>query len=165
RAHARGEGHPRRTAALIGHLRGRLAFRQPPHLLVEVQGVGYELEAPMTTFYNLPVVGAEIHLYTHLVVREDAHLLFGFASERERRLFRALLRVNGVGARMALTILSGMEADALVQCLQGGDVDRLVRLPGVGRKTADRLVVEMRDRLTDWQAPAQGPAGEAAPAS
>lgn len=150
---------------MIGHLRGRLALRQPPHLLVEVHGVGYELEAPMSTFYNLPEVGAEIHLYTHLVVREDAHLLFGFASERERRLFRALLKVNGVGARMALTILSGMEADTLVQCIQAGDADRLVKLPGVGRKTADRLIVEMRDRLGDWEAPVVDTAGGTAPAT
>ena len=146
---------------MIGRLRGRLSFKQPPHLLVEVQGVGYELEAPMTTFYNLPDVGAEIHLYTHLVVREDAHLLYGFATERERRLFRTLLKVNGVGARMALTIMSGIEADALVQCIQAGDAERLVRLPGVGRKTADRLIVEMRDRLKDWQAGTAGAPAEA----
>jgi Holliday junction DNA helicase RuvA len=117
-----------------------------------VNGVGYEVEAPMSTFYKLPAVGEEIHLYTHLVVREDAHLLFGFASERERRLFRTLLRVNGIGARMALTILSGIEPDMLVQCIAAGDADRLVRLPGIGRKTAERLIVEMRDRLKNWEA-------------
>jgi Holliday junction DNA helicase RuvA len=136
---------------VIGRLRGKLAAKQPPHLLLEVNGIGYEVEAPMSTFYNLPAVGEEIHLYTHLVVREDAHLLFGFASERERRLFRTLLKVNGIGARMALTILSGIEADMLVQCITAGDADRLVRLPGIGRKTADRLIVEMRDRLKDWE--------------
>jgi Holliday junction DNA helicase RuvA len=136
---------------VIGYLRGKLAAKQPPHLLLEVEGVGYEVEASMSTFYNLPAVGEEIHLYTHLVVREDAHLLFGFSSERERRLFRALLKVNGIGARMALTILSGIEADMLVQCITAGDSDRLVRLPGIGRKTADRLIVEMRDRLKDWE--------------
>jgi Holliday junction DNA helicase RuvA len=136
---------------VIGHLRGKLSAKQPPHLLLEVNGVGYEVEAPMSTFYNLPAVGEEIHLYTHLVVREDAHLLFGFASERERRLFRTLLKVNGIGARVALTILSGIEADMLVQCITAGDADRLVRLPGIGRKTADRLIVEMRDRLKDWE--------------
>jgi Holliday junction DNA helicase RuvA len=137
---------------MIGHLRGGLAAKQPPHLLLEVNGVGYEVEAPMSTFYKLPAVGEEIHLYTHLVVREDAHLLFGFASERERRLFRTLLRVNGIGARMALTILSGIEPDMLVQCIAAGDADRLVRLPGIGRKTAERLIVEMRDRLKNWEA-------------
>jgi Holliday junction DNA helicase RuvA len=140
---------------MIGHLRGRLAAKQPPHLLLEVNGVGYEVEAPMSTFYKLPAVGEEIHLYTHLVVREDAHLLFGFASERERRLFRTLLKVNGIGARMALTILSGMETDMFVQCITAGDADRLVRLPGIGRKTADRLIVEMRDRLKDWETVAE----------
>jgi len=148
---------------VIGHLRGRLAAKQPPHLLLEVNGVGYEVEAPMSTFYNLPAVGEEIHLYTHLVVREDAHLLFGFASERERRLFRTLLKVNGVGPRMALTILSGIEADMLVQCLTTGDADRLVRLPGIGRKTADRLIVEMRDRLKDWETAPETQPGRGAP--
>jgi Holliday junction DNA helicase RuvA len=148
---------------MIGHLRGRLAAKQPPHLLLEVNGVGYEIEAPMSTFYNLPAVGEEIHLYTHLVVREDAHLLYGFGSERERRLFRTLLRVNGIGARTALAILSGMEADILVECLVAGDTDRLVRLPGIGKKTAERLVIEMRDRLKDWEtAPAAPGARRAA---
>jgi Holliday junction DNA helicase RuvA len=136
---------------MIGTLRGRLVSKHPPHLLVDVQGVGYELEAPMTTFYTLPDVGVEIHLYTHLVVREDAHLLFGFSSERERRMFRTLLKINGVGARLALTILSGIEADAFAACVLEGDAAQLVRLPGVGRKTAERLIVEMRDRLGDWE--------------
>jgi Holliday junction DNA helicase RuvA len=136
---------------MIGRLRGTILAKRPPHLLLDVQGVGYEVEAPMSTFYALPESGAEIHLYTHLVVREDAHLLFGFASEREQRLFRTLLRVNGVGARMALTILSGMDADAFARCIQAQDLERLIRLPGVGRKTAERLIVEMRDRLRDWE--------------
>ncbi|OGT83119.1 MAG: Holliday junction DNA helicase RuvA, partial [Gammaproteobacteria bacterium RIFCSPLOWO2_02_FULL_61_13] len=114
---------------MIGRLRGIVLVKQPPHILLDVQGVGYELEAPMTTFYKTPEVGAEMQLFTHLAVREDAHLLFGFASEGERRLFRALLKVNGVGARTALTILSGMEVEMLVQCIQGADVQRLVRLP------------------------------------
>src|SRR5690606_16957941 len=127
RAHARGEGHPRRTAALIGHLRGRLAFRQPPHLLVEVQGVGYELEAPMTTFYNLPEVGAALPLYARLVVRGAADLLSRPASGRGRRLFRAPLSVSGVAARRARRSRRGLEADALAQCLQAGGVDWLVR--------------------------------------
>ncbi|MGB7934161.1 MAG: Holliday junction branch migration protein RuvA [Gammaproteobacteria bacterium] len=132
---------------MIGLLRGTILDKQPPHLLLEVQGVGYELEAPMTTFYELPATGGVVTLYTHLAVREDAHLLYGFAKTTERDLFRHLLRVNGVGARLALTILSGMDAGAFAGCIQAGDTAALVRLPGVGRKTAERLVVEMRDRL------------------
>ena len=132
---------------MIGLLRGTILDKQPPHLLLEVQGVGYELEAPMTTFYELPAAGGVVTLYTHLAVREDAHLLYGFVKVRDRDLFRHLLRVNGVGARLALTILSGMDAGAFARCIQAGDTAALVRLPGVGRKTAERLVVEMRDRL------------------
>jgi len=132
---------------MIGLLRGTILDKQPPHLLLEVQGVGYELEAPMTTFYDLPATGGMVTLYTHLAVREDAHLLYGFAKITDRDLFRHLLRVNGVGARLALTILSGMDAGAFAGCIQAGDTAALVRLPGVGRKTAERLVIEMRDRL------------------
>ncbi|HKK15807.1 MAG TPA: Holliday junction branch migration protein RuvA [Gammaproteobacteria bacterium] len=135
---------------MIGRLQGRLIHKLPPMLLIDVQGVGYEVEAPMSTFYQLPEVGDEVNLYTHLVVRDDAHLLFGFASEDERHLFRTLIRVNGVGAKMALTILSGMEADDFARSIREGDTDRLTRLPGVGKKTAERLVVEMRDRLKDF---------------
>jgi Holliday junction DNA helicase RuvA len=149
---------------VIGQLRGILLQKRPPYLLLDVHGVGYEIEAPMSTFYRLPEAGAETRLYTHLAVREDAHLLFGFATESERRVFRALLKVNGVGARTALAILSGMEAGMLVQCIQSGDVQRLVRLPGIGRKTAERLIVEMRDRLTDLDAAAgEGGASTGAP--
>jgi Holliday junction DNA helicase RuvA len=132
---------------MIGLLRGTILDKQPPHLLLVVQGVGYELEAPMTTFYDLPATGGVVTLYTHLAVREDAHLLYGFAKVTDRDLFRHLLRVNGVGARLALTILSGMDAGAFAGCIQAGDTAMLVRLPGVGRKTAERLIVEMRDRL------------------
>lgn len=132
---------------MIGLLRGTILDKQPPHLLLEVQGVGYELEAPMTTFCDLPATGGVVTLYTHLAVREDAHLLYGFAKITDRDLFRYLLRVNGVGARLALTILSGMDAGAFAGCIQAGDTAALVRLPGVGRKTAERLVIEMRDRL------------------
>ena len=135
---------------MIGQLRGIVLLKRPPHILLDVHGVGYEIEAPMTTFYKLPELGAEMQLFTHLAVREDAHLLFGFATDGERRLFRALLKVNGIGARTALTILSGMEVEVLVQCIQGGDVQRLVRLPGIGKKTAERLIVELRDRVADW---------------
>lgn len=134
---------------MIGFLRGRILQRQPPHLLVDVQGVGYEVEAPMSTFYSLPEMGAEVMLYTHLAVREDAHVLFGFGTETERRLFRALIRVNGVGPRLALTILSGVSVENFVRCVRDNDSAALTRLPGIGKKTAERLVVEMRDRLED----------------
>jgi holliday junction DNA helicase RuvA len=136
---------------MIGRIRGVILLKQPPHLLIEAGGIGYELEAPMTTFYNLPETGESVTLHTHLVVREDAHLLFGFGSERERQLFRTLLKVNGVGARLALAILSGMEAEDFARVVHEGDVAQLTHLPGVGKKTAERLIVEMRDRLKDWQ--------------
>lgn len=132
---------------MIGRLRGQIVVKRPPYLLVEVGGVGYELEAPMSTFYELPAVGADVTLCTHLVVREDAHVLYAFAREAERALFRSLLRVSGVGPKMALAILSGMNADEFSRCVQRGDLASLTRLPGIGKKTAERLVVEMRDRL------------------
>lgn len=135
---------------MIGFLHGVLRDKQPPALLIEVQGVGYEIEAPMTTFYDLPAVGETVRLYTHLAVREDAHTLYGFSKLSDRTLFRTLIKVNGVGAKMALTILSGMEASLFAGCVQAGDTAALVKLPGVGKKTAERLVVEMRDRLADW---------------
>ncbi len=134
---------------MIGFLRGIIIKKQPPLLLLDVQGVGYEIEAPMTTFYALPEVKNEVEIYTHLVVRDDAHLLFGFATEDERHLFRTLIKVNGVGAKMGLTILSGIEADEFALCVKNNDADRLVKLPGVGKKTAERLIIEMRDRLDD----------------
>jgi len=147
---------------VIGHLRGRLAAKHPPALVVDVGGVGYELEAPMSTFYNLPSVGAEVLLHTHLVVRDDAHLLYGFASEQERRLFRDLLKVSGVGPKIALALLSGVTADAFALCIESGDVDTLTRIPGIGRKTAERLVIEMRDRVRALTAGAvPGAAGQA----
>jgi Holliday junction DNA helicase RuvA len=139
---------------MIGFLRGVLRDKQPPGLLIEVNGVGYELEAPMTTFYDLPAVGEPVGLYTHLAVREDAHILYGFSRAADRSLFRALIRVNGVGGRLALTILSGMDAQTFAHCVQAGDTASLVRLPGVGKKTAERLVVEMRDRLSQREQPA-----------
>ena len=138
---------------MIGSLRGRLVQKTPPMLVVDVQGMGYEVEAPMSTFYQLPETGQEIYLYTHLTVRDDAHLLFGFATERERQLFRTLIKVNGVGPKMALTILSGIETDDFTRCIRDADAERLTRLPGVGKKTAERLIVEMRDRLKDMQIP------------
>jgi Holliday junction DNA helicase RuvA len=148
---------------VIGFLRGRLAARRPPQLVVDVGGVGYELEAPMSTFYGLPGVGAEVQLHTHLVVREDAHVLYGFGSERERSLFRELIKVSGVGPRIALAILSGVTVDEFHRCVEGNDVASLVRVPGIGRKTAERLVIEMRDRLKGLAghsfAPGAGAAG------
>jgi Holliday junction DNA helicase RuvA len=134
---------------MIGFLRGKLLRKQPPHLLIDVQGVGYEVEAPMSTFYDLPEVGSEVVLHTHLSIREDAHVLFGFGSEAERRFFRSLIKVNGVGPKLALTILSGISVEGFVRCVQEDDTASLTRLPGIGKKTAERLVVEMRDRLDD----------------
>jgi len=136
---------------MIGQIRGILIHKQPPHMMVDVQGVAYEIEAPMTTFYKLPDTDVEVTIFTHLAIRDDAHLLFGFATQEERTMFRTLIKVNGVGAKMALTILSGMEADVFAQCIRGGDAESLVRLPGVGKKTAERLIIEMRDRLNDWE--------------
>ncbi len=136
---------------LIGRLRGVLLERKPPELLLDVNGVGYELEASMSTFYALPETGTEVTLHTHLVVREDAQLLYGFATEGERRMFRALIRVRGVGAKLALAILSGMSAEDFVCCINDENTTALVRLPGVGKKTAERLIVEMRDRLSEWE--------------
>jgi Holliday junction DNA helicase RuvA len=132
---------------VIGSLAGTLAQKAPPALMVEVGGVGYELEAPMSTFYNLPAIGQPVRLLTHLVVREDAQLLYGFGTADERQLFRSLLRVSGVGPRIALAILSGSTAAAFAACVHAGDVAALTRIPGVGRKIAERLIVEMRDRL------------------
>jgi len=132
---------------VIGSLAGLLAHKSPPALLLEVAGVGYELEAPMSTFYGLPPVGQPVRLLTHLVVREDAHVLYGFGTAAERQLFRSLLKVSGVGPRIALAILSGSTAEAFAACVQAGDAAALTRIPGVGRKIAERLIVEMRDRL------------------
>ncbi len=132
---------------MIGFLRGKLVAKQPPQLVVDVGGVGYELDAPMSTFYGLPGTGSDVHLFTHLVVREDAHILFGFGSDRERRMFRELLKVSGIGPKLALSILSGINVDELLMCVTVADADSLVRIPGVGRKTAERLLIEMRDRV------------------
>lgn len=132
---------------MIGQLRGVLLDKRAPWLLLDVAGVGYEVEAPMTVFYQLPEPGAELVLFTHFVVREDAQLLYGFSSRFERELFRALIKVNGVGPKMALAILSGMEAERLVRCIELQDSSTLVKIPGVGKKTAERLLIEMSDRL------------------
>jgi Holliday junction DNA helicase RuvA len=134
---------------MIGRLRGIILEKQAPDLVLDVQGVGYEVAAPMSTFCSLPAINEEVSLFTHLVVREDAQLLYGFATTRERLLFRSLLKVNGVGAKLALTILSGSDVDDFSRSVQEGDADSLTRLPGVGKKTAERLIIEMRDRLKD----------------
>ena len=136
---------------MIGRLRGTLAEKQPPHLIVDVNGLGYELEVPMTTLYRLPKVGEVVTLHTHLVVREDAHLLYGFHEKRERELFRELIRLNGVGPKLALALMSGLEVDELVRCVQAQDASALVKVPGVGKKTAERLLVELKDRFKAWE--------------
>ena len=136
---------------MIGCIRGRLLEKKPPEILVEAGGLGYELQVPMTTAYRLPEVGQELLLHTHFVVREDAQQLFGFIDVQERMLFRSLIRVSGVGPKMALAILSGMEARNFVRSVRAGDVSAMVNMPGVGKKTAERLIVEMRDRLGDWE--------------
>ncbi|WP_163832979.1 Holliday junction branch migration protein RuvA [Spartinivicinus ruber] len=135
---------------MIGRINGILLEKQPPHLLIDVQGVAYEVDAPMTTFYQLPEVGQSVVLHTHFVVREDAQQLYGFAARQERELFRILIKVNGVGPKLALTILSGMSSESFVRTVQDNDVASLVKLPGVGKKTAERLLVEMRDKLASW---------------
>lgn len=135
---------------MIGLLRGRLLAKHPPDILLDVGGVGYELQVPMTTLFELPAVGEEVTLLTHFVVREDAQLLYGFREEADRRLFRELIRVSGVGPKLALALLSGLDARAFAQCLQRDDVATLVALQGVGRKTAERLLVEMRDKAGKW---------------
>ena len=132
---------------MIGFLKGVLVTKKPPQLVLEVAGVGYELEAPMSTFDRLPDTGEQFTLITHQLVRDDAHLLYGFSTEAERALFRSLLKVSGVGARIALGILSGITVEGFRQCVLSKDVTSLTRVPGIGRKTADRLLVEMADRL------------------
>ena len=137
---------------MIGYLHGKLRYKRPPFLLLDVNGVGYELEAPMTTFYALPEEQAEIGLHVHLLVREDAQLLFGFSDQAQRRLFRSLLKLNGVGPRVALAILSTFTAAEFVACVHRKDADMLTRVPGIGAKTAGRMLFDMRDRLVDLDA-------------
>jgi Holliday junction DNA helicase RuvA len=143
---------------MIGSVRGRLTSKSPPQLTVDVGGLGYELVAPISTFFLLPAVGQEVSLLTHLVVREDAHLLYAFGTEDERRLFRSLIKVSGVGPKIALALLSGISVEGFAQCVQSQDIAALTRIPGIGRKTAERLVVELRDRLA---APESGVASAA----
>lgn len=141
---------------MIGHLRGRLVHKQPPLLVVDVHGVGYELEAPMTTFYDLPEIDREVSLHTHLVVREDAQLLYGFSRAPQRELFRSLLRVSGIGPRVALAILSGISIDDFQASVASSNIEQLKRVPGVGTKTAQRLVVELRDKMQALEADLSG---------
>ncbi len=136
---------------MIGRISGTLIEKQSPELLIDVNGIGYEVLAPMTTIYQLPELGQQVSLHTHFVVREDAQLLFGFADKQQRALFRALIKVSGVGPKLALAILSGIEAQSFVRSIHDGDTATLVRIPGIGKKTAERLVVEMKDRLKEWQ--------------
>lgn len=138
---------------MIGRLRGVLIEKQATEIVIDVNGVGYEVLVPMTTFYGLPALGQVVSLYTQFIVREDAQQLFGFSDVTSRRLFRDLIKVNGVGPKLALTIMSGIDSDDFVRCVQEGNTAALVRLPGVGKKTAERLVIEMRDRLKDWELP------------
>lgn len=139
---------------MIGRLHGVILEKQAPDLLLDVNGVGYEVQAPISTFAMLGRIGSEATLYTHLAIREDAHQLYGFSDKPQRTLFRTLIKVSGVGPKLALAILSGMDANAFALCVHNEDVAALTKLPGVGKKTAERLIVEMRDRLTEWQAPA-----------
>ncbi len=145
---------------MIGKIRGIILEKQPPELVVDVHGIGYEVNASMSTFYQLPECGQEVNLFTHLIVREDAHLLFGFYTQDERHLFRTLLKVNGVGPRLALTILSSTTPEGFVSSVLNNDTASLVRLPGVGKKTAERLVIEMRDKVADWKTPILTPIEE-----
>lgn len=136
---------------MIGRLRGNLAEKQPPHLILDVNGVGYEIEVPMTTLYRLPALGETVTLHVHLVVREDAQLLYGFSEKRERELFRELIRLNGVGPKLALALMSGLEISELVRCVQEQNAAMLMCVPGVGKKTAERLLVELKDRFKAWE--------------
>ena len=132
---------------MIGKISGKLIERHPPQVIVDVHGVGYEIDVPMSTFYQLPANGSEVTLYTHLIVREDAHQLYGFASEQERHVFRQLLKISGVGARTALSVLSGLSVSDLCEAVSAQDSGRLMRVPGIGRKTAERLLLELKDKL------------------
>jgi len=132
---------------MIGKVTGKLIERHPPQVIVDVQGIGYEIDVPMSTFYQLPATGNDVTLYTHLVVREDAHLLYGFASEQERYVFRQLLKISGVGARTALSVLSGLSVADLYEAVSAQDSARLIKVPGIGKKTAERLLLELKDKL------------------
>ena len=148
---------------MIGRLRGTLLEKTAPQILIECAGIGYEVTMPMTSIYALPKLEEEAIVYTHFVVREDAQLLYGFTNKVERKLFRLLIKVNGVGPKLGLAILSGMSADQFVSCVAHDDLTTIVKIPGVGKKTAERLLIEMRDRLKDWQSESQTPATDMMP--
>lgn len=139
---------------MIGFLRGILLDKQPPFITLDVNGVGYELEVPMSTLFQLPETGKQLELHTHLVVREDAQLLFGFYTRKDRQMFRELIRLKGVGPKLALALMSGMSGDELIACVQAEDITRLTKVPGVGKKTAERLLVELKGKFKDWDVPA-----------
>jgi len=136
---------------MIGRIQGKILEKIPPHILVDCNGVGYEIEVPMTTFYDLPEVGSEVELLTHFLVREDAQLLFGFATNQERIIFRKLLKVNGIGAKASLSILGGMTVNELTHSIQTQDINSLTKIPGVGKKTAERLILELKDKFSDTE--------------
>jgi holliday junction DNA helicase RuvA len=150
---------------VIGRLKGTLIHKQPPWLVVDVHGVGYELEAPMSTFYDLPAVGEPVSLFTHYAQKEDSVSLYGFLSEAERRLFRDVQRVSGIGAKIALAVLSGAGVDEFARLVQAGDVTALTRIPGIGKKTAERMIVELRERMADMVATGVAAGGPAAGAA
>ena len=135
---------------MIGQIKGRIIEKSPPEILVEVGGITYEVLVPMSTLYKLPDLGEPVHLHTHFSVREDAQTLYGFIDAKTKKMFRSLVRINGVGPKMALGILSGMSVDDLVQTIQNNDSESMVRMPGIGKKTAERLIIEMRDKLSEW---------------
>ena len=147
---------------MIGRVSGRLLTKQPPQITVDVNGIGYEIDVPMSTLYQLPATGAEVTLYTQLIVREDAHLLYGFATEAERALFRQLIKISGIGARTALSVLSGLSVAELREAVRGQDIARMTKIPGIGKKTAERRLLELRDRL-DFKAGDSSAGGVAAP--
>lgn len=147
---------------MIGRVSGRLLTKQPPQITVDVNGIGYEIDVPMSTLYQLPATGAEVTLYTQLIVREDAQLLYGFATEAERALFRQLIKISGIGARTALSVLSGLSVAELREAVRGQDIARMTKIPGIGKKTAERLLLELRDRL-DFKAGDTSAGGVAAP--
>ena len=141
---------------MIGRIRGILVDKKPPEIQVDVGGICYEVQVPMSTLYQLPEVGKELNLHTHFVVREDAQLLYGFFEEKDKSMFRSLIKINGVGPKMALGILSSMEADEFVRAVRSNDINAMVKMPGIGKKTAERLLIEMRDRLSDWDGGSKG---------
>jgi Holliday junction DNA helicase RuvA len=147
---------------MIGRIAGKLVYKQPPQLLIDCNGVGYEIEAPLPVFFDLPAVGEPVVVFTHMVVREDAQLLYGFKSLSQRTMFRELIKVNGVGAKMGIAILSGLSAEEFSDCIANQDVATLTRLPGIGKKTAERLIVEMQDRLGRLSNESDGPLPSAA---